>query len=79
MKKHIFDDPKNVKRLLTAFYAVLGVLVVIDLLVTKHPHFAWETYPSFYAAYGFAACVVLVLVAKYVLRPLIKRKEDYYD
>ena len=25
------------------------------------------------------ACVLLVLVAKYVLRPLVMRDEDYYD
>ena len=34
---------------------------------------------QFYAVYGFVACVLLVLVAKYILRPLVKRGEDYYD
>jgi hypothetical protein len=33
---------------------------------------------GFYAAYGFFACVVLVLMAK-VLRLVLKRPEDYYD
>jgi len=39
----------------------------------------WEAWPGFYAVFGFVACVILVLVAKYVLRPLVKRDEKYYD
>lgn len=78
-KKHFFDKPKNVKWFLRTFYAILVVLVIVDLFISKHPDYAWETYPSFYGAYGFVACVCLVLVSKYVLRKLVMRKEDYYD
>ena len=78
-KKYLFDDPKNVKILLGCFYASLGVLLVIELFLHKHPHFGWEAWPEFFAVYGFVACVVLVIVAKYFLRPLVKRDEDYYD
>jgi hypothetical protein len=38
----------------------------------------WESLWGFYAVYGFAACVLLVLLAKQ-LRKLLKRPEDYYD
>ena len=78
-KKYLFDDPKNVKILLGCFYASLGVLLLIELFIHKHPHFGWEAWPEFFAVYGFVACVVLVIVAKYFLRPLVKRDEDYYD
>ncbi len=78
-KKHLFDDPRNVKKLLTIFFAILVVLLVLDLFIHKHAYFPWEDWPEFYAMYGFVACVCLVLVAKYVLRPLVKREEDYYD
>jgi len=78
-KKYLFDDPKNVKILLGCFYASLGVLLLIELFILKHPHFEWEAWPEFFAVYGFVACVVLVIVAKYFLRPLVKRDEDYYD
>jgi len=61
------------------FYIVLIVLVVIDFFIPKHPHFPCEEYPSFYGAFGFVGCVGLVLVAKYILRPVVKRKENYYD
>jgi drug/metabolite transporter (DMT)-like permease len=78
-KKHFFDKPENVKKVLRAFWGVLIVLLVIDFFIPKHPHFPWEEWPGFYAAFGFVAFVGLILVAKYILRPLIKRKEDYYD
>ena len=78
-KKYLFDDPKNVKILLGCFYASLGILLLIELFIYKHPHFEWEAWPEFFAVYGFVACVVLVIVAKYFLRPLVKRDEDYYD
>jgi len=78
-KKYLFDNPRNVKILLGSFYTSLGVLLLIEFLLHKHPHFGWEAWPEFYAVYGFVACVVLVIVAKYFLRPLVKRDEDYYD
>lgn len=76
---HFFDKPQNVKRFLTGFYIFLILLIAVDLFIPKHPDFSWEAYPSFYAAYGFVACVGLVLLAKYVLRTLVERGEDYYD
>lgn len=78
-KKYFFDDPGNVKRFLISFYITLVLLVIIDFFVPKHPYFAYESFPSFYATFGFVACVALVLAAKFILRPIIKRKEGYYD
>lgn len=78
-KKYFFDKPKNVKRFLWAFYLSLLLFVIVDLFILKHPHFSYEKFPSFYGTFGFVGCVVLVLAAKYILRPLVKRKEDYYD
>ncbi len=78
-KKYLFDNPRNVKILLRTFFSSLVVLLAIEFLIHKHPHFAWEDWPEFYAVFGFVACVALVLAAKYILRPLMKRPEDYYD
>jgi len=78
-KKHIWDDKKNIVTLLKVFYAICGVLFLADFVIHKHTHMKWEEWPGFYAVYGLVACVVLVLVAKYILRPLIKREENYYD
>jgi hypothetical protein len=78
-KEYLFDKPRNVKRLLGCFFTSLGILLVIDIFVHKHPHFPWEGWLEFYAVYGFVACVALVLAAKYILRSIVKRREDYYD
>lgn len=78
-KKYLFDRPGNVNRLLGCFFSSLVVLLIIEVFVHKHPHFAWEEWHEFYCVYGFVACVVLVIVAKYILRPLVMRQEDYYD
>jgi len=78
-KEYLFDTPRNVKRLFRCYYASLLLLVVLDLVLPKHVVFPWENWPAFYAVFGFVACVALVLAAKYILRPLVKRKEDYYE
>jgi len=75
----MFDKPENVKRLLIIFFVSTAAILLIDLIYHRHTIFAWEGYFGFYAVYGFVACVVLVIVAKYILRPLVMRKEDYYN
>ena len=77
-KRHLFDDPANVRRLLYGFYAVCIVLLGLDLVHHRHVSHAWESLFGFYALFGFVACVVLVLVAK-EMRKLLMRDEDYYD
>ncbi len=81
MKKefNFFDNPKNVKRFIKSFYLLCVALIIIDFIIPSHGHYFWEERLGFYAVYGFVACVILVLAAKYILRPLIKRREDYYD
>lgn len=58
--------------------ALLVLLLVLDLLAPKHAEFAWEAAGGFFAAWGFVACAVLVLLAR-VLRRVMTRPEDYYD
>jgi len=78
-KEYLFDKPKNVKRLFRFYYTSLLMLLLVDFFIHKHAYFAWEEWPEFYAVFGFVACVALVVAAKYILRPLVKRREDYYD
>lgn len=77
--EHVFDNPHNVKKFVKGFYLFLALLIVVDLVLPKHPTFPWEGYPSFYGAYGFVAYVAIVFGSQYILRKLLKRKEDYYD
>ena len=82
-RQHLFDNPRNVKRLIRIFFAVCIVVVGLDLFVHRHlsfaaGQFAAEGFFGFYAAYGFVACVVLVLAAKQ-MRRLLMRSEDYFE
>ena len=77
-KKHLFDDPKNIKRLLQIFYVCCALLVVLDFVIHRHTIHHWEQLWAFYPIYGFIGCVVLVLVATW-MRTFLMRPEDYYD
>ncbi len=77
-KKHIFDDPKNIQRLLTGFYILCGALVIADFIIHRHTSLDWEKIPAFYALYGFMAYVLLVVLSNF-LRKLVMREENYYD
>lgn len=77
-KKHFFDQPRNVKRLLRVFYAVCAALLVADFLYHRHVYHAFEAVPGFYALFGLGACVVLVLAAK-EMRKILMRGENYYE
>ncbi len=62
---------------LKVFFLLCGVLVLLDLVVNKHGEHWWNFF-GFFAWYGFAACVILVLVATWMRKPLM-RDEDHYD
>lgn len=73
-----FDKPKNVSIILYVFYAVCILLVALDFVVHRHIYLDFEKIPTFYAIYGFVACVVLVVLAK-LMRLVLMRDETYYD
>jgi len=75
---HVFDNPRNVKRVIWILVALCGLTFVLDFVLHRHVDHPWEAFTGFYAAYGFVACVLLVLAAK-AMRVVLMRKEDYYD
>ncbi|MFQ3251404.1 MAG: hypothetical protein ACI9O6_003251 [Glaciecola sp.] len=77
-KVAFFDKPKNVTWMMRIFYAICVLLVVADFIVHRHIYVSFEEIPTFYALYGFVACVVLVVIAK-EMRKLVMRDENYYD
>jgi len=77
-RRHVFDDPRNVRRLLRTLYGVCALLFGAEFLYHRHAQHPWDGWPGFYAVYGFVGCVLLVLIAK-LLRRVLKRPEDYYD
>lgn len=77
-RKRWLDNPRNVNWIVRGVFIAAGVMILLDLLYQKHPHFGMEGTFGFYGIYGFVACVALVIAAK-GLRVLLKRDEDYYD
>lgn len=77
-KRHLFDDPRNVRQVVRGLVAACVVLVGLDALLHRHVSHPLEGLFGFYALYGFVACVLLVLLAK-EMRKLLMRQEDYYD
>lgn len=77
-RRHVWDDPANVRRLFRVFYACCAVLAALDLVVHRHVQHPWEHLIAFYPLYGFLGITALVLLAR-VLRRLVMRPEDYYD
>lgn len=64
--------------LVLALAAASLLLVGLDLVVERHPHFEPEGWTGFYGLCGAAACLVAVGVAL-LLRRVVRRPEDYYD
>ncbi len=77
-KTFIFDNPRNVKRILYILYGCCAVLFVLDFVIHRHTVHSWENLWGFYAIYGFVGCVILVLVATW-MRRFIMRPPGYYD
>lgn len=74
------------RHLKTVIYGCLALLVLLVLadavpsIVDKaHAHTKAEHIPGFWAAFGFVACVLIVIVSKAFGHAGIMTREDYYD
>ena len=72
------DSPRSGQLVFRAVAVICALLVASDFAIEKHGHYGFETWVGFQGAYGFVACVVLVLAAKQIRR-IVKRDRDYYD
>ncbi len=73
-----FDRPEVIKWILRLFYIACAVLLALDFIIHRYIYTDIEKVPAFYAIYGCAACVILVLVATQ-MRKLLMRDEEYYE
>lgn len=88
MAEHANDDDKGWAEkpgFIRVFLIVLGVACVFSALAgfvgdwhNPHPHFSVEKFPIFFAVWGFASFMFIVLVGQH-LRKLVSRKKGYYD
>ncbi len=59
------------------FILISAFALLIDAQYLEH-HFSWN-FPGFYMLFGFLGCLILSLLAKFIGKPLLQRKEDYYE
>ncbi len=78
MKQHWLVRSSTIRLLWLLFIVVLVITVVIGLIVESHGHFHLDGSFAFYAWYGFATCIIMIVVAK-LLGRLLHRKDSYYD
>ncbi len=61
-------------------YAVLGGMIIGDLFIPRHhAHFIGDIIPGFWAAFGFIACVLIIIVSKWLGTAFLFRPDDYYE
>ena len=74
---HWLVRPSSIKLMWRIFAAVLALLVALQFVIKIKGYFVVDGWFGFGAAYGFLACLAMVLVAK-GLGLFLKRPEDYY-
>ena len=68
---------KTVKKLA---YGILVLLVMVDFIIPRHEvHFFGDKIPGFWSLFGFIACVVIIIVSKWLGKNALMKDEDYYD
>lgn len=76
-KPGLFDDKRNVDRVVWLLVVACVVVQLADLVIHKHGHYHWEEWFGFHGWYGFVSCVALVVAATF-MRRFVMRSEDYY-
>ena len=68
---------KTMKRIA---YAVLILIVVIDFFIPRHEiHFFGDSMPGFWSLFGFVACILIILISKWIGYLGIMQDEKYYN
>jgi hypothetical protein len=71
---------RTVVRVCLVLLVLLIAVDAIPLFVDKtHAHTGAEHIPGFWAAFGFLACVLIIIVSKAFGHAGIMTREDYYD
>ncbi len=75
---HWLARPSTIRLLWRVFIVILIVLVALQAVIKIKGYFTVDGWFGFGAVYGFASCLIMVLVAK-GLGGILKRPEGYYD
>lgn len=68
---------KNVKRIA---YIALIILIITDFFIPRHGiHYFGDEIPGFWSLFGLVACILIILVSKFIGRLGIMQDENYYN
>ena len=68
---------KTVKKIA---YGILVLLFIVDFIIPRHEiHFFGDKIPGFWSLFGFSACVVIIIVSKWLGKNGLMKDEVYYD
>ena len=61
-------------------YVVLIFIIVMDFFIPRHEiHFFGDEIPGFWSIFGFIACILIILISKWIGRLGITQDENYYN
>lgn len=73
------EKPEKIKKLKLFCYIVLGLIALADILVpSDHDYFWWDEIPGFNAVFGLVACIIIIVVSKFIGHRGIMQDENYY-
>ena len=68
---------KTIKRI---SYTVLVLIIVVDFIIPRHEiHFFGDGIPGFWSLFGFVACILIILISKWIGHLGIMQDENYYN
>ena len=70
--------PATIRLLWRILWVVLALTVAAHLVIKVKGYFVIDAWYGFGAVFGFLACVLMVIVAKF-LGVVLKRDQDYYQ
>ena len=61
-------------------YGALILLIVVDFVIPRHEvHFFGDNIRGFWSLFGFIACVLIIIISKWIGRLGLMQDESYYD
>ncbi len=78
IQKGWLEKPRTLRMLWILLYATCALTVILELFISRKPHFGFDGFFGFYALLGFISCALLILIAKFG-GIFLKRKENYYQ
>ena len=68
---------KTMKRIA---YAALILIFAIDFIIPRHEaHFIGDRIPGFWSLFGFVACILIIIISKWIGHLGIMQDENYYN